>query len=63
MTQETRMYIELSYMFFVMMFCLVVSWIVNVYFKRNDLNETFNASSHSHLIIDFEKGENNLNNK
>ncbi len=42
---------------------LVVSWIVNVYFKRNDLNETFNASSHSHLIIDFEKGENNLNNK
>ncbi len=63
MTQETRMYIELGCMFFVMMFCLVVSWIVNVYFKRNDLNETFNASNHADLIIDFEKGENNLNNK
>jgi hypothetical protein len=30
---------------------------------KEGLNETLNASNHSHLIIDFEKGENNLNNK
>lgn len=50
--------------------CFTLAFAIYVYidFKRkkkyeSKLNETFNASNHSHLIIDFEKGENNLNNK
>lgn len=67
MTQETRMYIEVGLMASVWLFGIVTYWLsvvkFNIYMKKNDLNETFNASNHSHLIIDFEKGENNLNNK
>lgn len=67
MTQETRMYIEVALMAYVWLFGIVTYWLsvvkFNIYMNKNDLNETFNPSNHSHLIIDFEKGENKLNNK
>lgn len=59
-----KMYADLLLGCFVFAYAMYV-WIDCRRRNKHDskLNETFNASNHSHLIIDFEKGENNLNNK